>query len=43
VAAAIGGRAMPTTAFFDRDGQMVALVSGELSEQALEERLDEIR
>lgn len=43
VAAAVGGRAMPTTAFFDRDGQLVALASGELSEAALEEHLNRIR
>ncbi len=43
VAASIGGRAMPTTAFFDRDGTMQAMVSGELTERSLEERLDEIR
>jgi thiol-disulfide isomerase/thioredoxin len=43
VAATVGGRAMPTTVFFDRDGQMVSLASGELTESALEERLDEIR
>jgi thiol-disulfide isomerase/thioredoxin len=43
VAASIGGRAMPTTAFFDRDGRMVAMVSGELTERSLEERLEEIR
>ena len=43
VAAAVGGRAMPTTVFFDREGRMVSLASGELTESALEERLDEIR
>lgn len=43
VAAAVGGRAMPTTAFFDRDGQLVSLASGELTEASLEERLDQIR
>lgn len=43
VAAAIGGRAMPTTAFFDTDGRMQAMVSGELTERSLAERLDEIR
>ncbi len=43
VAAAVGGRAMPTTAFFDADGRLVSLASGELSESSLEERLDEIR
>jgi hypothetical protein len=39
----VGGRAMPTTVFFDRDGRMVSLASGELTESSLEERLDEIR
>lgn len=43
VAAAVGARAMPTTAFFDRDGRLVGLASGELTESDLETRLDEIR
>lgn len=43
VAAAIGGRGMPTTGFFDADGQMVAMQTGELTAATLEERLDEIR
>lgn len=43
VAGAVGARAMPTTAFFDRDGRLVSLASGELSESGLEERLDQIR
>jgi thiol-disulfide isomerase/thioredoxin len=43
VIAAIGGRAMPTTAFFDADGRMRAMVSGELTERSLAQRLDEIR
>lgn len=43
VAASVGGRAMPTTAFFDRDGRMVSLASGELTRSSLEEHLDGIR
>lgn len=43
VAAAVGGRAMPTTVFFDAEGELISLVSGELSTSALEEHLDAIR
>ncbi|MEX2550022.1 MAG: TlpA disulfide reductase family protein [Nitriliruptoraceae bacterium] len=43
VAAAIGARAMPTTAVFDRDGQLVARVVGELNETSLGRLLDEVR
>jgi len=43
VAAAIGARAMPTTALFDRDGQLVARVVGELNETSLDQLLDEVR
>ena len=43
VAASVGSRVMPTTAFFDRDGQMVSLASGELTSDSLEEHLDGIR
>jgi len=43
VAAAIGARAMPTTAVFDRDGQLVARVVGELNETSLGRLLDEAR
>ncbi len=43
VAAAIGARGMPTTAIFDRDGQLVARVVGELNESSLDRLLDQVR
>lgn len=43
VAAAIGARAIPTTAVFDRDGHLVARVVGELNETSLGRLLDEVR
>lgn len=43
VAAGVGARGMPTTAFFDADGRLVSLATGELSEQQLEARLAELR
>ncbi|MBW3621743.1 MAG: TlpA family protein disulfide reductase [Actinobacteria bacterium] len=42
VAAGIGARGMPTTAFFDRDGRLVALHTGPLTEADLAERLAEL-
>ncbi|MFP4312304.1 MAG: TlpA family protein disulfide reductase [Nitriliruptoraceae bacterium] len=43
VAFAIGGRGMPTTAVFDRDGQLVARYVGELGADSLDELLDQVR
>ncbi|MFU8839386.1 MAG: TlpA family protein disulfide reductase [Nitriliruptoraceae bacterium] len=43
VAFAVGGRGMPTTAVFDRDGQLVARYVGELSAPNLDELLDQVR
>ncbi len=43
VAFAVGGRGMPTTAVFDRDGQLVARYVGELSAANLDELLDQVR
>jgi thiol-disulfide isomerase/thioredoxin len=43
VAYSIGGRGMPTTAVFDREGRMVAKHTGELTASSLEDLLDEIR
>lgn len=43
VAAAVGGRGLPVTVAFDRDGVMVARVFGELTEADLERLLREIR
>ncbi len=43
VAAAVGGRGLPVTVAFDRDGAMVARVFGELGAQDLENLLREVR
>jgi cytochrome c biogenesis protein CcmG, thiol:disulfide interchange protein DsbE len=43
VAFAVGGRGMPTTAVFDREGQLVARYVGELSAANLDELLDQVR
>lgn len=43
VAFAVGGRGMPTTAVFDREGQLVARYVGELSPANLDELLDQVR
>ena len=43
VAAAVGGRGLPVTVAFDRDGVMVARVFGELAASDLERLLREIR
>lgn len=40
VARAIGSTGMPTTAFFDRDGRLVDLHVGPLSEDELRDRID---
>lgn len=37
--AALGGRGMPITAFYDADGKLVDLVGGALPEEALRERI----
>lgn len=43
VAFAVGGRGMPTTVVFDRDGQLAGRVVGELTETSLAQLLDEVR
>lgn len=43
VAFAVGGRGMPTTVVFDRDGQLAGRVVGELTETSLARLLDEVR
>ena len=43
VAFAVGGRGMPTTVVFDREGQLVARYVGELGETSLAELLDQVR
>lgn len=42
VATAIGARGMPTTAFFDADGGLVALHTGPLTDDDLDARLREL-
>lgn len=43
VAFAVGGRGMPTTVVFDRNGQLAGRVVGELTTSSLAQLLDEIR
>ena len=43
VAGAVGGRGLPVTVVFDRDGVMVARAFGELSERMLEDLLAQVR
>jgi thiol-disulfide isomerase/thioredoxin len=43
VAFAVGGRGMPTTVVFDRDGRLAGRVVGELTETTLAQLLDEVR
>jgi thiol-disulfide isomerase/thioredoxin len=43
VAFAVGGRGMPTTVVFDRDGRLAGRVVGELTPASLESLLDEVR
>jgi len=43
VAAAVGGRGLPVTVAFDRDGVMVGRVFGELTEESLESLLRLVR
>jgi thiol-disulfide isomerase/thioredoxin len=43
VAFAVGGRGLPVTVAFDRDGSMVGRVFGELTEQSLEALLQLVR
>lgn len=43
VAFAVGGRGMPTTVVFDRDGRLTGRVIGELTATSLEQLLDEVR
>jgi cytochrome c biogenesis protein CcmG, thiol:disulfide interchange protein DsbE len=43
VAFAVGGRGMPTTVVFDREGQLAGRVVGELTETSLAQLLDEVR
>ena len=43
VASAVGGRGLPVTVAFDRDGRMVGRVFGELFEDSLEELLRLVR
>lgn len=43
VAFAVGGRGMPTTVVFDRDGQLAGRVVGELTETSLAQLLDAVR
>jgi thiol-disulfide isomerase/thioredoxin len=43
VAAAVGGRGLPVTVAFDRDGSMVGRVFGELTESSLEELIALVR
>lgn len=42
VARAIGSTGMPTTAFFDRDGRLVDLHVGPLSEEQLRDRIEDL-
>lgn len=42
VSTAIGGRGMPTTAFFDHTGRLVAVHTGVLTEQLLAQRLADL-
>lgn len=43
VAFAVGGRGMPTTVVFDRDGRLAGRVVGEVTPAALEDLLAEVR
>jgi len=43
VAFAVGGRGMPTTVVFDRDGRLAGRVVGELTEVTLAQLLDQVR
>lgn len=43
VAAAVGGRGLPVTVVFDRNGVLVARAFGELTSQMLEELLERVR
>jgi hypothetical protein len=43
VAAAVGGRGLPVTVAFDRDGVMVGRVFGELTDVSLEELVALVR
>ena len=43
VAFAVGGRGMPTTVVFDREGRLAGRVVGELTPTSLERLLDEVR
>ena len=43
VAFAVGGRGMPTTVVFDRDGRLAGRVVGEVTPASLENLLDEVR
>ena len=43
VAFAVGARGMPTTVAFDRDGELVGRVIGELSSSSLQQLLDAVR
>ena len=43
VAFAVGGRGMPTTVVFDRDGRLAGRVVGELTGTTLAQLLDEVR
>ena len=43
VAFAVGGRGMPTTVVFDREGRLAGRVVGELTAASLENLLDEVR
>lgn len=42
VAFAVGGRGMPTTVIFDRDGRLTGRVVGELTESSLDELLSSV-
>lgn len=42
IAVAVGARGMPTTAFFDRDGKLVATHTGVVTEEFLAERLADL-
>jgi thiol-disulfide isomerase/thioredoxin len=43
VAFAVGGRGMPTTVVFDREGRLAGRVVGEVTPSSLEDLLDEVR
>ena len=43
VAFAVGGRGMPTTVVFDREGRLAGRVVGELTETTLTQLLDQVR